>query len=67
MAPARVPGSSGSRNLPDNLSDLRAQVAANQKVIYLFVYSLFNIFHHVLNTFLLKVISASIYGKKINN
>lgn len=28
-APARVPGCSGSRNLQDNLSDLRAQVAAN--------------------------------------
>ena len=29
QAPASVPGSSGSRNLQDNLSDLRAQVAAN--------------------------------------
>jgi 5-oxoprolinase (ATP-hydrolysing) len=28
-APARVPGCSGTRNLQDNLSDLRAQVAAN--------------------------------------
>lgn len=27
-----VPGASGTRNLHDNLSDLRAQVAANQKV-----------------------------------
>ncbi len=27
-----VPGASGTRNLEDNLSDLRAQVAANQKV-----------------------------------
>ncbi|XP_041376521.1 5-oxoprolinase-like [Gigantopelta aegis] len=35
MAPARIPGSSGSRNLHDNLSDLRAQVAANQKGINL--------------------------------
>ncbi|KAM6412713.1 LOW QUALITY PROTEIN: 5-oxoprolinase [Pluvialis apricaria] len=35
MAPGRVPGCSGSRNLPDNLSDLRAQVAANQKGIQL--------------------------------
>ena len=32
MAPGRFPGSSGTRNLHDNLSDLRAQVAANQKV-----------------------------------
>ncbi len=29
QAPAQVPGSSGTRNLQDNLSDLRAQVAAN--------------------------------------
>ncbi|KAM8811123.1 5-oxoprolinase [Eudromia elegans] len=35
MAPGRVPGSSGTRNLHDNLSDLRAQVAANQKGIQL--------------------------------
>ena len=34
MAPAKYPGSSGSRNLKDNISDLRAQVAANQKVIF---------------------------------
>ncbi len=32
MAPGKVPGSSGSRNLTDNLSDLKAQVASNQKV-----------------------------------
>lgn len=32
MAPGRFPGSSGTRNLHDNISDLRAQVAANQKV-----------------------------------
>ena len=32
MSPGKYPGSSGSRNLHDNLSDLRAQVAANQKV-----------------------------------
>ncbi|KAM4028675.1 5-oxoprolinase, partial [Anomaloglossus baeobatrachus] len=35
MAPGLIPGSSGSRNLHDNLSDLRAQVAANQKGIQL--------------------------------
>ena len=34
-APAQYPGSSGTRNLHDNLSDLRAQVAANQKGIRL--------------------------------
>jgi len=32
MAPAKEPGSSGTRNLKDNLSDLKAQIAANQKV-----------------------------------
>lgn len=31
MAPARYPESSGTRNLHDNLSDLRAQVAANRR------------------------------------
>ncbi|XP_072169577.1 5-oxoprolinase-like [Diadema setosum] len=33
--PAQYPGCSGTRNLHDNLSDLQAQVAANQKGIYL--------------------------------
>lgn len=31
MAPAQYPGCSGTRNLHDNLSDLRAQVAANRR------------------------------------
>ena len=31
-APGEYPGSCGSRNISDNLSDLKAQVAANQKV-----------------------------------
>uniref|UniRef100_A0A1I8GUT3 Hydantoinase_A domain-containing protein n=1 Tax=Macrostomum lignano TaxID=282301 RepID=A0A1I8GUT3_9PLAT len=35
MAPAQLPGCSGTRNLHDNLSDLRAQVAANQKGVAL--------------------------------
>lgn len=35
MAPGKIPGSSGTRNLKDNLSDLKAQIAANQKVIAL--------------------------------
>ncbi|XP_029442000.1 5-oxoprolinase [Rhinatrema bivittatum] len=35
LAPGLIPGSSGTRNLHDNLSDLRAQVAANQKGIQL--------------------------------
>jgi 5-oxoprolinase (ATP-hydrolysing) len=33
--PAKYPGSSGTRNLADNLSDLRAQVAANHRGIVL--------------------------------
>lgn len=35
MAPGKRPGSSGTRNLRDNLSDLRAQVAANNSGIRL--------------------------------
>ncbi|RLU22243.1 hypothetical protein DMN91_004521 [Ooceraea biroi] len=31
MAPGKVPGSSGTRNLTNNISDLKAQIAANQK------------------------------------
>ncbi|XP_059148899.1 5-oxoprolinase-like [Physella acuta] len=34
-APSKYPGSSGSRNLPDNISDLKAQVAANHRGIKL--------------------------------
>ena len=32
MDPSKYPGCSGTRNLHDNLSDLKAQVAANHKV-----------------------------------
>lgn len=35
LAPGKIPGSNGTRNLHDNISDLRAQVAANQKGIRL--------------------------------
>ncbi|NWU98761.1 OPLA oxoprolinase, partial [Upupa epops] len=35
LAPGHIPGCSGTRNLQDNLSDLQAQVAANQKGIQL--------------------------------
>lgn len=31
MAPGKIPGLSGCRTLKDNLSDLKAQVAANKK------------------------------------
>lgn len=33
LAPGKLPGNSGTRNLSDNISDLKAQVAANRKVI----------------------------------
>ncbi len=42
MAPGEHPGCSGTRNLHDNLSDLRAQVAANQKVTVRLVYNYIN-------------------------
>lgn len=32
MEPGKIPGSSGTRNLSDNLSDLKAQIAANHRV-----------------------------------
>ena len=32
MAPAKHEGCSGTRNLKDNISDLKAQIAANNKV-----------------------------------
>lgn len=35
MKPGKIPGSSGTRNLSDNIADLKAQVAANQKGIKL--------------------------------
>ena len=38
MLPGKIPGSSGTRNLQDNISDLRAQVAANHKVKKLFLF-----------------------------
>lgn len=31
MAPGKIPGSSGTRNLANNISDIKAQIAANQK------------------------------------
>ena len=33
MKPGTIPGSSGTRNLKDNIADLKAQIAANQRVI----------------------------------
>ena len=34
LAPAQYRGCSGSRNIQDNISDLKAQVAANHKVYF---------------------------------
>ncbi|XP_070160047.1 5-oxoprolinase isoform X2 [Polyergus mexicanus] len=31
MAPGKIPGNSGTRNLSNNISDIKAQIAANQK------------------------------------
>ncbi|EFN85192.1 5-oxoprolinase [Harpegnathos saltator] len=50
MAPGKIPGSSGTRNLSDNLSDLKAQIAANQKGSQL-VYDL-------IDTYTLEVVQA---------
>ena len=52
MAPGQHPGNSGTRMLQDNLSDLRAQVAANQKAIHAITIhkvgiKLFNIFIYI--------------------
>jgi len=34
-SPGKIPGCSPARNIPENLSDLQAQIAANQKGIVL--------------------------------
>lgn len=48
MEPGKIAGSSGTRNLSDNLSDLKAQIAANHKVIvrsiYIYIYMSFEKF-----------------------
>lgn len=41
LNPGEVPGSSGTRNLTDNISDLKAQIAANHKVIFKIINILF--------------------------
>ncbi|GAB1602003.1 5-oxoprolinase-like [Argonauta hians] len=50
MLPAKYPGSSGTRNLQHNLSDLKAQVAANHKGIELVL--------ELINYYSLKVVQA---------
>ncbi|XP_050396145.1 5-oxoprolinase isoform X1 [Patella vulgata] len=48
--PSKYPGSSGARDINDNLSDLRAQIAANQKGIQLV--------SELINEYSLKVVNA---------
>jgi len=50
MKPGQIPGSSGTRNLQDNIADLKAQIAANQKGINLVV--------ELINQYGLEVIQA---------
>uniref|UniRef100_A0A8D9F168 5-oxoprolinase n=1 Tax=Cacopsylla melanoneura TaxID=428564 RepID=A0A8D9F168_9HEMI len=50
MEPAKYPGCSGTRNLPDNLADLKAQIAANQKGI--------SLVQDVINLYSLPVVQA---------
>lgn len=57
MSPGKIAGSSGTRNLSDNLSDLKAQVASNQKGITLV--------SELIDYYGLKVVQA--YMKHIQN
>ncbi|KAJ1393290.1 Hydantoinase B/oxoprolinase, partial [Ochromonadaceae sp. CCMP2298] len=50
QAPGLLPGNWGTRNLSDNLSDLRAQVAANQRGAALM--------HELVNEYTLEVVVA---------
>ena len=56
LAPGQIPGCSGTRNLQDNLSDLRAQVAANQKVTM----TLIDFFWHISTVFVVRWISLHV-------
>lgn len=60
--PGHLPGCSGTRNLSDNLSDLRAQVAANRKVSKYFFFKKF-----VLSGCSLKKLNIHIYSIYIIN
>lgn len=50
MAPGKIPGCSGTRNLQENISDLKAQIAANQKGI--------NLVRELIDTYGLDVVQA---------
>ncbi|GFR70176.1 5-oxoprolinase-like [Elysia marginata] len=58
QAPAQYPGSSGTRNLHDNLSDLRAQVAANHRGIKLIT--------ELINEYGLEVVQAYMKHIQVN-
>lgn len=51
-APGKIPGNSGTRNLRDNLSDLRAQVAANNSGIRLLSELVHECGLHVVETYM---------------
>ncbi|XP_011502377.1 PREDICTED: 5-oxoprolinase [Ceratosolen solmsi marchali] len=57
MAPNKIPGSSGTRNISDNLNDLKAQIAANLKGIELM--------NELIDTYSLDVVQA--YMKHIQD
>jgi len=40
MAPRKLPGNWGARNISNNISDLKAQIAANQKVSLNYLYKI---------------------------
>jgi N-methylhydantoinase B/oxoprolinase/acetone carboxylase alpha subunit len=40
MAPRKLPGSWGARSISNNISDLKAQIAANQKVNLNYLYKI---------------------------
>jgi 5-oxoprolinase (ATP-hydrolysing) len=50
MAPAKLPGNFGARSISDNISDLKAQVAANKKGA--------NLMHELVNEYNLEVVQA---------
>ncbi|CAM0142505.1 hypothetical protein VKS41_001984 [Umbelopsis sp. WA50703] len=56
--PAQYPGCSGTRCLRDNVSDLKAQIAANQKGI--------NLIHALINEYSLEVVQAYMYHIRDN-
>lgn len=56
--PSKYPGCSGSRSLSDSLSDLKAQIAANNKGI--------SLLHDIIEEFGLEVVQFYMYGIQAN-